>query len=75
LEILHGEDYEVALKLEGPAKEASPTVIHELIFELRDIEFKKPGTYFIRFLGNDQTVIERPFIVQGLDQPKEEPHE
>lgn len=48
---------------------SDPTVVHDLFFEFHNLVFPKPGHYLVRFLANDQTILQRPLHVVRAGGP------
>jgi len=64
LEIANAESGDIVARLEGPPLEgASPVSVCEMVFNLRNLSFREPGRYDIRFYGNDSILVQRPFQV------------
>jgi hypothetical protein len=69
-EIVHGETDEKIVEARGPIPQAvGPTAICDFLFELQNVVFPESGTYFARFLGNGQVILQRPVDVVA---PKKE---
>lgn len=69
LDIINAETDEAIVELRGPAPEGmGPNQVWEVVFELPMIAFPEPGKYYVRFLGNDQVLMQRPFTVVDMDQ-------
>ena len=67
LEIVHGEDDRVVVSLEGPFPEkADPLTVVDMNFVLNNVSFPEPGVYYIRFWGNEQPLMMRPFTLEKL---------
>jgi len=61
LDIVHGETDEPVVTAEGPMPEqAGPVAIWELVFQFERLRFPEEGTYFVRFWGNDQILVQKP---------------
>ena len=64
LDIVHSETDHVVVTLEGPPpEETTPLTICDVTFDLRNLVFPEQGRYFVRFWGNEDILIERPFDV------------
>lgn len=72
LDIVHGETDNPILEARGPLGEGvSPTDVVDMTFILRNVVFPEPGTYFIRFFGNDHPLMMRPFhVIQSESRGK-----
>lgn len=71
VDIVNGETDAVVFSAEGPMAAANPTVICDMIFQLNNLTFQEPGTYFIRLIGNGQILLQRPFnVVLQPPQPR-----
>lgn len=71
LDIVDAETDEPVIAMEGPLPvETSPLDVCEIDFQLRNVVFRHPGTYYIRFWGNDQILAQRPFSIQEI--PRQE---
>jgi hypothetical protein len=68
LDIVNAETDEPVIELSGPAPEGlGPNELWEVVFELPPITFVEAGKYYVRFLGNDQVLIQRPFLVIDME--------
>ena len=73
LEIVDASSDETVCALMGPAPPVpTPTAVLELVFELNMVTFQRPGRYYVRFLGNNQPLMERPFDVVQIRSQTEE---
>ena len=64
LEIVHGEDETVIVSAQGPIPgHGGPLSVVDMNFILNNVVFPEPGTYFIRFWGNEHPLLMRPFEV------------
>ncbi len=64
LDIVHGENDRLVVAAEGPfPKEADPVSVVDMSFILNNVVFPEPGTYYIRFWGNEHLLVMRPFVV------------
>ena len=68
LDVVHAETDEPVIEMEGPLPVEDPTTICDLVFELRELQFPSAGTYYIRFFGNEQILIQRPIEVIHMSQ-------
>ena len=66
LDIVHAEDdSRVIVSAEGPfPDEVDPLSIVDMNFVLNNVQFPEPGTYYMRFWGNDHLLVMRPFVVE-----------
>lgn len=72
LDVVHSETDDVVVSIEGePPKDVTPIAIFDFNFELRNLVFKEPGLYFIRFWGNEHLLLQRPFQVIGAERREE----
>ncbi len=73
LDIVHGETDEPVFHATGPApEEHGPTAIFDYVFEIEGIVFTEPGTYFVRFWGNDYPLLQRPIQVVHIKSDEDE---
>ncbi len=64
LEIINAETDEQVICVKGPAPSGPPpTTVWDLVFELPPLTFPTPGRYYVRFIGNNDVLAERPFDV------------
>jgi hypothetical protein len=64
LDIVHGEtDEPIAGASGGFPKAIGPTSVVDMTFVLNELVFPEPGTYYIRFFGNEYPLVMRPFEV------------
>ncbi|MBW3539825.1 MAG: hypothetical protein KY476_06115 [Planctomycetes bacterium] len=65
VDIVHAETDEPVMAAESPPapSEIEPTMIFDFQFELNNIQFPEPGTYYVRFLSNNETLLQRPIRV------------
>ena len=69
LDIVHGETDKPIVVSQGPMpEEGGPIAVWALVFELEGLQFPEPGTYFVRFFGNDQILVQRPIEVIELQR-------
>ncbi len=62
LDIAHSETDQVIFSVEGPPPSGTePTTICDFTFEINNVTFPEPGRYYIRFYGNGQILLQRPF--------------
>ena len=72
LEIIHAEDDHVVVTTEGPfPEEADPLTTVDMNFILNNVTFPKPGTYYIRFWGNEHLLMMRPFTLVRIQKKGE----
>lgn len=70
VEIVNGETDQIIMSAEGPMPEINnPLAVWDLVFEFRNLEFPEPGKYYVRFSGNNQPLMERPFHVVKISEP------
>lgn len=76
LDIVHAEDdSRVVVSAEGPfPDEVDPLSIVDINFILNNVKFPEPGTYYMRFWGNDHLLVMRPFLVD-LVKPRGNDHD
>lgn len=73
MDIVNAETDEPVIAMSGPAPDGvGPTTIWDVTFELPPLTFPSPGRYYVRFLGNDQVLMQRPFEVVDINQEREE---
>lgn len=71
LDIVHGETDEPIIEAKGTfGDQIGPTDVVDMSFLLDNVIFPKPGTYFIRFFGNEQPLVLRPFNVNQRKKKK-----
>lgn len=71
LDIINAETDAIVLEMSGPApSEIGPTSVWDVVFELPSLTFPTAGRYYVRFLGNDQVLMQRHFDV--IDVSEEE---
>ncbi len=63
IDIVHGETDEPVFKAEGPVDMdgVNPSTIFDMVFELKNVPFGEPGTYYVRLFGNKKLLLQRPF--------------
>ncbi len=73
LDIVNAETDEPIIVMEGPAPDkAGPIAVWDIVFELPPLAFKGPGTYYVRFFGNDNILLQRPIeVIEGGDSQSE----
>jgi hypothetical protein len=68
LDIVHSETDEPVVRIEGPMPEGpGPIAVWDVVFPLETLVFMEPGTYYVRFFGNGQIILQRPFEVVLID--------
>ena len=73
LDIVHSETDHQVVSLQGPPPQGTdPTVICDFNFALHTVVFPEPGMYYIRFWGNDQLLLQRPFELRAAAPAKEQ---
>ncbi len=73
LDIVNGETDAAIVSMQGPVPDDNPLTVCDLVFELRNIVFPEPGTYYIRFWGNEQILMQRAIEVVTLMPNKGKP--
>ena len=64
LDIVHSETDEPIIVMQGPAPPGTqPIDIWDVVFELPPVQFREPGTYYVRFFGNERILVQRPIRV------------
>ena len=65
VDIVHGETDTIVMKAESEplAPGINPTDILDISFVLTDLSFPEPATYFVRLLGNNEILLQRPIKV------------
>lgn len=53
----------VVASTEGSLPDQGPVTTYDLVFELRDLVFAKPGTYYVRFWADGQILAQRAIQV------------
>ena len=73
LDIVHSETDDPVATLKGPAPpNATPLQVFEMHFDLRNLVFPSAGTYYVRFWGNDNLILQRPLeLIEGKQKQKE----
>ncbi len=72
LDIVNAETDQSVIELHGPApKDIGPNKVWDVVFELPTMSFPEPGMYYVRFLVNDQVLMQRPFMVIDMNQENE----
>ncbi len=66
LDIVNAETDAAVVSVQGPLPDDQPTTVCDLVFELRNLVFTEPGTYYVRFWGNDHILMQRPMEVLQL---------
>jgi hypothetical protein len=67
LSIVHAQTEEPILDMRGQMPDGPPpTRVFDMVFELPGLEFPAAGSYYVRFLGNDQVLIQRPIEVVDM---------
>lgn len=73
LDIVNGETDVPVVTMEGPIpKEVGPTAICDMVFHLENLVFPEPGTYFVRFFGNEHPLLQRPVEVLPIGEEKKD---
>lgn len=68
LDIVHAETDATVMELSGPApKDIGPNEVWDVVFEFPPVTFPEAGQYYVRFLGNNQVLMQRRFHVIGMD--------
>jgi hypothetical protein len=75
LDIVHAETELPILQMGGPMPERPPTTVFDMVFEVRELVFPEPGTYYVRFFGNEQILIQRPIEVVSSEHSEEQDNE
>lgn len=72
IDIVNAETDEPVFEAQGSMDEPGliPTTICDFVFELNNIIFREPGTYYVRLFGNDQILLQRPFQLMLLQENK-----
>jgi len=68
LRMLSLEENNVVFDLPGQIDFGGPTSVGEMVFQLQQIRFEKPGTYAIEFWAGDDLLASRRLNAQKLDQ-------
>lgn len=73
LDIVNAETDEAVVTILGPVPQGiPPTSVWDVVFELPPLTFPSAGRYYVRFLGNGQVLMQRPFEVIDLRQENAE---
>ncbi len=76
VDIVNAETDIPVFAAEGPMDDSglSPMTICDMIFELHNVIFVEPGTYYARLFGNGTILLQRPFelVIATRDKPSEE---
>ena len=76
LDIINAETDAQVIAVSGPAPAGvPPTTVWDVVFELPPLTFHTAGKYYVRFLGNNQVLMQRPFEVIEMQKAKEEPQD
>jgi hypothetical protein len=67
LDVADAETGAVISSMTGPLPDDNPTAVSDLVFEFHDIVFPTPGTYHVRFWGNEQILVQRPIEIRAID--------
>jgi hypothetical protein len=70
LDVVDAATNEPILSMEGPIPGDNPTTICDMVFELGELTFPRPGLYFFRFWGGDQVIVQRPIEVLQRGEAK-----
>jgi hypothetical protein len=68
LDIVRGTDHEPIIEMNGALPADSPTMICDMVMEIRNVVFPEPGNYWIRFWGHGQILSQRP--IEVVKMPK-----
>ena len=69
LDIINAETNDPLISVRGPAPPGiGPTTVWDVVFELPPLTFQTAGKYYVRFLGNEQVLMQRPFEVINIQQ-------
>ena len=63
IDLVNAETDEPLAVMQGPLQNHDPVIVCDLVFRINNLRFRTPGTYYVRFWGNDQILMQRAFEV------------
>jgi hypothetical protein len=74
IDIVHAETDQAVVRAESPSAPAGtdPTTIFDFQFQLNNLKFPEAGSYYVRFLADNEILLQRPIQIvrarkQGTD--------